>query len=177
MSRCACRHGGAVLLIVLAAGCAKPPSPPSAPGVEALQAEVQVRDAFVALQAALTNGDADKLWGLLSEKSRGDAERSAKEVRTAYEQAGRDARAKQAERLGLTGEEIAELTGRGFLKTSRFRGKYDEVATGKVARVALQGASATVHWDDADGEREKTIFVREGDGWKAWLSMPTVKMP
>jgi hypothetical protein len=136
-----------------------------------------VRAAFADLQAAIPGGDADKLWGLLSQKSRADAERVARDMRTAYEQAGRDAKAKQAERLGLTGEELAKLTGRDFLKTRRFRDKYEEAAAGKVTRVAVQRDSATVYWDDADGEREKTIFVREGDRWKAWLSMPTVKQP
>jgi hypothetical protein len=136
-----------------------------------------VRAAFAELQAALTSGDADKLWGLLSEKSRADAERVAKDVRAAYEQSGRDARAKQAEQLGLSGEKVAKLTGRDFLRTRRFRDKYDEAATGKVTKVAVLGNSATVHWDDPEGDREKTVFVREDDRWKAWLSMPAVKLP
>jgi hypothetical protein len=139
--------------------------------------EAQVRDAFAHFQAAVARADSEELWGLLAEKSRADAERVARDVRAADEQASRDGKAKLAELLGLPGKEVAKLTGQGFLKTRRFRDKYDEAASGKVTKVVVQGESATVHWDDPDGEREKTIFVREGDRWKAWLSMPVVKLP
>jgi hypothetical protein len=139
--------------------------------------EAQVRDAFAHFQAAVARGDGEELWGLLAEKSRAAAERVVRDVRAAYEQAGRDGKAKLAELLGLPGKEVAKLTGQAFLKSRRFRDKYDEAAAGKVTKVVVQGDSATVHWDDPDGEREKTIFVREGDRWKAWLSMPAVKMP
>jgi hypothetical protein len=177
MRRAACRLECAALLLVFAAGCNKPSEQGTTSGGGPPEAEVEVRAAFADLQAAVKGGDADQLWGLLSGKSQADAERAAGEVRAAYVRAGAGARAQQEEALGLTGKELAKLTGPGFLKGKHFRGRYDELAAGKLARVAVERDSAAVYWDDADGEREKTTFVREGGRWRAWLSMPRGQQP
>src|SRR5437016_1662068 len=49
------------------------------------QDEGAVRQAFASLQAAVKTQNADKLWDLLSTKSRADAERIAKTLREAYD--------------------------------------------------------------------------------------------
>jgi hypothetical protein len=170
-----CRGRSAVLLLALAAGCGKPvdPAPPeiSTPP----EAEGQVRVAFTALQAAFKAADPDKLWDLLSSKSHTDAEQTVKGLRESYEKADADGKAKLAKDLGLPGEKVARLTGPGFLATKRFRDKYDEIADGKVTKVTVQGDSATVYFDEPDGDHEKCIFLREDGRWKAWLTMPKPK--
>jgi hypothetical protein len=174
MLRGACRRGCAALLLVFAAGCTKPPGTVPVPGGATSGAEDGVRAAFTDLRSAIEGGDPEKVWVLLSGKSQADAERAAGEVRAAYERAGAAARARQEEALGVAGEDLAKLTGPGFLKSKGFRDRYGELAGGKIVKVAVEGDSATVYWDDADGEREKTVFVREGGRWRAWLSMPKV---
>jgi hypothetical protein len=57
--------------------------------------EDAIRKAFANLQAAVKVKDADKLWALLSTRSRADAERVAKTLREAYLEAGTDEKAKQ----------------------------------------------------------------------------------
>jgi hypothetical protein len=136
-----------------------------------------VRERFAEVQAAIKAKDADKLWGLLSGKSRADAEKEAKAVRAAYEKADAEGKAKQEKELGLPGAELATLTGVGFLKTKTFRDKRDEVADGIVTRVTAQGDSATVYFDEPDGDHEKLVFLREDGQWKAWMTIPKFKKP
>jgi hypothetical protein len=69
------------------------------------------------------------------------------------------------------------LTGIGFLKTKRFEQKYDELPDSIIDKVVVQGNSATIHYHEADGDREKAILVRQNGEWKAWLTMPRVSKP
>ncbi len=131
-----------------------------------------MRAAFAALQAAFKTWEPDKLWDRLSSKSHADAEQTARGLREDYEKAGAEGKAKLVKDLGLPGEKVAALTGRAFLETRRFRDKYDEVAAGKVTKVTVQADSAAVYHDEPDGDREKTLFLREDGRWKAWLTMP-----
>jgi hypothetical protein len=163
-----------LLIAVCAAGCnaeRKPPAP--APADEG----GAVRARFAEVQAALKAGDADKLWPLLNEKSHADAERTARKVRAAYAEANPEGKAKLEEAVGLRGAELAGLTGKGFLKSERFRGKYRDVPGSAVEKVALEGDNATVYYLEEDGDKEKMILVREGGAWKVWLTMPAVKLP
>jgi hypothetical protein len=172
-----CEWAG-LLVVAFAAGCNNSPTgqtPPSGPTPAA--EEAAVREQFAALQAAVKARDADRLWGLLSSKSQADAERAATAARSAYDQAGAEEKARQVASLGLPGAAVAKLTGPAFLQTRRFQGKYGELVEGKISRVDVQGDSATVHWDDDEGDKEKTAFVREGGRWKAWLAMPRDRKP
>jgi hypothetical protein len=169
--------GCAVLLLAVAAGCDKPPASGSAPASTSPNAEGEVRAAFAELQAVIRTRDADKLWSLLSARSRTEAEQSAKETHAAYEKADAAEKAKQVETLGLSGEKMARLTGPGFLETNRVRKKCDELADGKVTKVTAGADSATVYFDEPDGDHEKIVFVREDGRWKAWLAMPKTKKP
>jgi hypothetical protein len=165
-----------VVLLGLAAGCAEKPAdrtpPPSGPEEDT---ETAVRRQFVAVQASIKARDTDRLWGLLSSKSRAEAEKAAKAIRTAYEKAGAQEKAAQEKVLGLSGQELAKLAGVGFLKTQRFLRKYDEVSDGTIERVVASGDTATLYFVEPDGDHEKMIFLREEGQWKAWIGMPKAK--
>jgi hypothetical protein len=157
--------------VVAALGCSK--APDALPADE----ESAVRAQFVAVQGALNSGDADQLWMLLDSKSRADAERAAKAVRATYAKASPAEKAEQEKSLGLSGSELAGLTGRGYLKTRRFEGKYHDMPGSSVEKVVVQGDSATVHYLESDGDHEKAVFVRQDGQWRAWLPMPRVSKP
>jgi hypothetical protein len=164
-------RAGWTLLLVLGIGCSGGGSPggSSAPAGGEQKA---VLDAFIALQAALKEGDADKLWAMLDADSQAEAERAAKAIQAAYAKASAEEKAEQEKALGLPGAELAGLTGKGFLKTRRFQGKYDEIPESKVEKVAAQGEKATVNYVEPDGDHEKLTFVRQEGQWKVSLRMP-----
>jgi hypothetical protein len=173
MSQKAWRFGRAgIFWMALVLGCSKAPqqAPDSAPAGE----EATVRAQFVALQAALEDGDAGKLWMVLDSKSQADAERAAKAIRAAYAKAGPDEKAELEKSLGLSGSELAQLTGKGFLKTKRFRRKYRDMPGSTIEKVVIQGESATVSYLESDGDKEKAVLVRQDGQWKVWLTMPSV---
>ncbi|HEY7331159.1 MAG TPA: hypothetical protein VH592_26220 [Gemmataceae bacterium] len=151
-------------------GCAtKPNEQPSA------SEEGAVREKFAELQSVIKENNNEKLWAMLDTRSQADAEKAAKDIQTAYKQAGAEEKTKQEEALGLKGMEIAELNGKSFLKTKRFQKKYDEVPEGKIENVVVQGESATIHFLEPDGDKEKAILVRQDGQWKVWLTMPKAK--
>lgn len=155
----ACRLGWISLLgVALALGCsAKPGDRP----VTGTGEEDAVRKKFAELQSAFKSHDAEKLWALLDAQSRTDAERAAKNIQTAYTQAGPEDKTKQEEALGLSGTELAKLDGKGFLKTKRFQKKHHEIPDGKIDKVDIQREHATVYFLDEEDEKEKAIFVRQ----------------
>jgi hypothetical protein len=162
----------ALFFVVFASGCSsKPAGPPAA------DEEGTVRERFAELQSAIKDRDADKLWLLIDNRSQSDAERAAKAIQDAYAKAAPEEKAKQEEALGLPGAELARLTGKSYLKTKRFHGKYHEVPEGKIDKVVIQGESATVYFLEPDGDKEKAIFVRQDGQWKTWLTMPKVSQP
>jgi hypothetical protein len=172
--RTSASFGSAFLLFAaLAAGCSKATSPPSSgkPG----GAEAEVRQKFAEIQSLCKAKDDDRLWALLSSKSRADAEKEAEAVRIAYEKGDAKQRADLEEKSGLPKAELAKLTGKGLLKTKRFRHKLDEIGEGTVTRVTAAEDNATVEFDEPDGDKEKLRFVREDGQWKAWMSIPKVK--
>src|SRR3982074_3597117 len=85
-----------IFCVALVLGCSK--APDSSPANE----EGAVRAQFAALQAALKNGDTDKLWTLLDSKSQADAERVANTVRTTYAKASPEEKTEQEKALGLS---------------------------------------------------------------------------
>src|SRR5262249_45283292 len=116
-------------------------------------------------------------WMLLDSKSRADAERVANAVRAAYAKARPAEKAEQEKSLGLSGSELAGLTGKGFLKTKRFEGKYHDMPGSTGEKVVVQGEGATVHYLESDGDHEKAVFVRQDGQWRVWLPMPRVSKP
>src|SRR5262249_50402162 len=152
-------------MLGLAIGCSSERQAPQSKN------EDQVREAFAVFQTALKARDADKLWTLLYTESQGDADRAAQAGKVAYEKAGADDKAEQEKALGLAGAELSSLSGRGFLKTKRFHGKYDEVPESKVDKITVQGDSATVTYIEPDGDKEKITLVRQEGRWKITLPM------
>jgi type II secretory pathway pseudopilin PulG len=108
-----------------------------------------------------------QIWALLDARSRADAERAAKNIQTAYNQAGAEEKSKQEEVHGLSGTELAKLDGKGLLKTKRFQKKYRDIPAGKIDKVDIQGEIATVYFLDEEGDKEKDIFLRQDGQWKA----------
>jgi hypothetical protein len=157
--------------MALVIGCTKPS------GGSAAGEEGQVRETVAAVQAALTSRDADKLWGLLDSESRADAEQAAKAVQAAYAKADANDKPEHEKALGLTGTELAELTGKGFLKTKRFHGKYEELSESKIDKVTVTGDKATVAYTEPDGDKEKLSLVREEGQWKVSLAIPKISHP
>jgi hypothetical protein len=160
------------LLISLIVGCSSKPADRSKG-----EDEVAVRAKFAELQSAIQNRDADKIWNLLHEKSRADADRTAKDIQAAYAKASAEEKAKQEEHSGLGGADMANLTGIGFLKTKRFQQKYHELPESKIEKVVVEGDNATVDYLEPDNDKEKLIFLRQEGQWKAWLAMPKAKLP
>lgn len=165
---CASRQLGKTCLcwFLLMVGCAQPAAP--ALGSD----EAAVREAFAAFQGALKAKDAAKLWALLDSECQGDAERLAKALQAAYGQASPAEKAEQEKALGVAGDELGALTGRGFLKTQRFLGKYDEVPDSKLDKVTVQGNQATVTFLEPDGDAEKLTLVRQDGKWLLSVPMP-----
>jgi hypothetical protein len=159
------------VLLGLLAGCS--------PAKEAVvpSDDAPVREAFAAFQAALKAEDADKLWALLDSDSQADAERAAKAIQAEYHKAGPEARAEQEKSLGLVAKELDSLDGKGFLKSLRFKGKYDEVPDGKIEKVTVQGERATVAYVEPDGDHEKLTLVRQDSQWRVSVPMPRATAP
>jgi hypothetical protein len=174
------RHVGwaGLLLLAVVGGCSNPrATSPKATEAPPAGQEAAVRERFAELQAALKSGDADKLWLLLADRSRTDAERVATSIQRAYAEAGPEAKTEQEKVLGLKGAELAGLTGKGVLRNRRFQKRYHEVVESKVEQVEVQGDSATLYFRDPEGETEKVIFLRQQGQWKAWLTIPRLGQP
>jgi hypothetical protein len=161
-----------VLSVVLVGGCSPKPTNPVH---GAADDETAVREKFAALQEAVGKEDAEKIWSLMDDQSRADAERAAQAVRAAHDKATAEEKANQEKDLGLTAAEVAVLTGPGVLKTKRFQRKYGELPESKVEKLTVQGDNATVYYVEPDNDKEKLHFVRQEGQWKAWLAVP--KLP
>jgi hypothetical protein len=155
----------AILLVVAAVGSLR---------ADDSAAEKQVRATFTAFADAVKAKDAAKIWKLLDKDSQSAANRAAKAVKAAYENANADDKAKLEKAVGLTGAELAKLTGEAFLKSKGFHGKYHDVPGSKIDKIVIQGKRATVHYTEEDGDKEKLRFLLEGEDWKVSAPMPPV---
>jgi hypothetical protein len=152
--------------LALIAGCSSTDKPAGGTG------EDEVKKAFASLQEALKAKDADKIWALLDDDGRADAERQATAVRDAYAKADKAGREEMEKSLGLGGKELADLKGVGYLKTKRFLGKHDEIVGSKLDKVTVSGDKATVNYTEEDGDKEKLSYSKAKDGWKVSLAIP-----
>jgi len=157
----------ASLTLVAMAACCLLPTPRAAAADEDA-----VRDAFTALQAAIKARDGDMTWDLLDKASQVTANQAAKALRANYDKASADDKAKQEKALGLSADEFSKLSGKLFLKSKRFHGKYHEVPGSKIDKVSVDKDKATVNYIEDDGDKEKLVFVRQDGKWKASLRMP-----
>lgn len=159
-----------LLAVGFLAGCSNSSTAPS-PSSSSNE-EDAVRQVFTSFQEALKAKDAEKVWALLDDESREEAERAAQTIRDAYAKATPAEKADLEKGLGLPAADLAGVKGQGFLKTKRFQGKYDEVAESKVEKVTVQGDKATVNYVEPDGDKEKFNLVRQGGQWKLSVPMP-----
>jgi hypothetical protein len=136
------------------------------------KAEDEVKDAFIALQGAIKAKDPAKIWALLDSDTQSDADKAAKKVKSAYKKANDKQKADQEKNLGLTPDELAKLDGQLLLKTKRFLGKYDEVVDSKITSIAVKGDTAVLNYVEADGDKEKFNYTRQGGKWKVAMPLP-----
>ena len=129
-------------------------------------AEDDVRSAFAELQKALKAKDPDKIWTLLDTSTQKAAEAEAESIRSTYDKAGAKDRTKLEKALGLTRDEIGKLTGKSYLKSTKFNAKTYEIPDGKITKVTVDGDKATVFYDEPDGDKEKLSLVRQDGKWK-----------
>jgi hypothetical protein len=157
----------ALCLGCFAAGCSKPP------GLETGgDDKTAVRDVFTTFQKALEDADAEKIWDLLDPNSRDDAERAAKGLREKYARASGEEKKAQEKELGLSADDLTKLTGKTYLKSKRFLGKWHEVPGSKFDKATVQGDKATVNYIEEDGDKEKFDLVRSDGKWKLIVAMP-----
>jgi hypothetical protein len=165
-----------LLLLAVAAGCARGPANPAPPAGQPADAEASVREKFQELQAAYKARDTERIWTLIAGKSQAEAEAQAKVLRTAYEKADAGKRTQMEKDEGLSGQELARLTGKTFLRTSRFHHKQNEVATSTIERVTAGPDTATVYYLEQDDDHEKMHFFLEDGQWKAWITIKKIKV-
>ncbi len=163
------------LLAALVAGCTTKPMDQPAPLADA--DEAAVRERFAELQSAIKKQDAEKIWEMLDAKSKADAERVVKEIISAYEKADPKEKTELEDALGLKADGMAALTAPGYLKTKRFQKKYDELPDSKIEKVVVRTDGATLHYLEPDGDKEKLIFLRQGNSYQALLAIPKLKRP
>jgi hypothetical protein len=128
--------------------------------------EEDIRTAFADLQKALKAKDADKIWALLDTSTQKAANVEAESIRADYDKSGTKDKAKLEKALGLTKDEIGKLSGKSYLKSTKFHAKTYEIPDGKVTKVTVDGDKATVFYDEPDGDKEKLNLVRQDGKWK-----------
>ncbi len=131
-----------------------------------------MKKAFTDFQAAMKAKDGEKLFGLLDSESQADAERAARSVKDAYGKATPAEKGETEKALGLSAAELVALDAKGFLKSKRFHGKYDEIADSKFDKATVQGEKATVTYLEEDGDKEKLTLVKQSGAWKVSIPMP-----
>jgi hypothetical protein len=138
--------------------------------------EEPARQVFTAFQAALKARDGAKLWDLLDKDSQADAEKAAKVLQADYDKLSPQAKTEREKLLGLTGDELAKLTGPHFLKSNHFLGAkpYDELPGSTIDSVAIQGDEAVVSYTELDKEKQKLTLTRQDGQWKVSAPIPTV---
>jgi hypothetical protein len=126
----------------------------------------EVRAAFTGFQAALKSGDPEKIWPLLDSKAQSDADKAAAALKATYGKAKPAEKEKLEKALGLSAAEIKDVTGKVYLKSKRFLGKYHEIPGSKFDKATIDGDKAAVNYTEDDGDKEKLDLVRQDGKWK-----------
>ena len=132
--------------------------------------EDDIRGAFGQLQKAVKARDADKIWGLVDADTQADANRAAKTVAAAY--AKTKDKTDFEKKYGLSAKELADMSGKLFIKSNRFHGKYYEVPDSKVTGVTVKGDTAKLMFVEEDGDKITFPLVKQKGEWKFVLKMP-----
>ena len=94
--------------------------------------EDDARAAFTAFQASLKSGDPEKMWPLLDTKTQADADKAAAALKTSYGKAKPAEKTALEKAFGLTAAEMTAVSGKVYLKSKRFLGKYHEIPDSKL---------------------------------------------
>jgi hypothetical protein len=152
--------------------CTPPTSEPAKkPGGDPTP-DAEIALAFKALQSAIKAKDADKIWDLLAKESQSDAEREAKIVKEAFGKANDKDKAEYEKKLELTAKELGDITGKLYVKSRRFYGKYHEIPDSKVEKITITGDSGTVKYIEPDDDKMTQEVVREQGKWKFVMAIP-----
>src|SRR5437763_103126 len=94
----------ALMLVVFAAGC---PQAPTTPAPKSAAAEAGIRQLFGDFQKAVKERDGARLWEILADESREDAERKAKTIRDDFNKNNDGQRREEmAANLGVSQDEL-----------------------------------------------------------------------
>lgn len=141
----------------------------------AKKSEEQVKEAFKALQTAIKEKDADKTWNLLDKDSQSDAEREAEASKEAYGKLADKDKADYEKRLNLTDKELADMTGKLYVKSELFYKKHHEIPGSKVDKVSVTGETGILYSIEEDGDKVNFPVVRDKGQWK--FSLKFLKAP
>lgn len=160
-----------LLLLLLAvgtviAGCSPPAATPSS------NDEERVQRVFKDFQSAFEAKQAEKMWPHLDATTQAAAEKAATAHREAYAKDGAAEKTAREKKLGLSGEQIGQLSGTSYLVARPFRDKYHDVPEYKIARFNVAGDKATIDLLAEDGDKDKFDLVRSGETWKLVLTVP-----
>ena len=161
-----------LLLLVFVAGC---PQQPTASAPKTGAADAEIRRVFADFQSAVKDRDGTRLWDVLADESREDAERKAKAIREDFNKnTDGQRREEMAKNLDLPLGELKDLDGKGYLKTKQFYGKWHEAPGSKVDTVNVTGDRAELVYveDDEDHDRVKMKLERQHGKWKLLVEMP-----
>ena len=142
------------------------------PGDDPKKAEEQVKEAFKALQTAIKEKDADKIWNLLDKDSQSDAEREAGAAKEAYGKLADKDKADYEKRLKLTDKELAHMTGKLYVKSEVFYKKHHEIPDSKIDKVSVTGETGILYSIEEDGDKVNFPVVRDKGQWKFSLKIP-----
>ncbi|HWY87754.1 MAG TPA: hypothetical protein VNX28_13565 [Gemmataceae bacterium] len=163
--------GSWLVLAVGLVGCASN-SPETKNKDTAQKGEEEIKEAFVSLQDAIKAKDANKIWHLLDKDSQADADREAKIVKETYTKLPEMEKAGLEKKLELTAKDLADMSGKDYVKSKRFYGKHHEIPGSKVEKITVAGASATLAFIEEDGDKITTKLARENGLWKFNLEIP-----
>jgi hypothetical protein len=124
------------------------------------------KGAFTDFQAALKSGDPEKIWPLLDIKTQADADKAAATLKANYAKAKPADKAVLEKAFGLKADEIKDVTGKVYLKSKRFLGKYHEIPGSKFDKATIDGDKATINYTEEDGDKEKLSLVKQDGKWK-----------
>ena len=132
--------------------------------------EDEIRQAFTALQKAIKARDPELIWAVIDTDSQSDANRAAKAIQAAFGKA--TDKADYEKKYGLNAKELADMTGKLFLKSNRFHGKYYEVPGSTFETAKVKGNTAKMTYMEEDGDKEKFSLVKQKGQWKFVVPMP-----
>jgi len=143
------------------------------------QAFARLQADIAALQEKKQRAD-DPIWDLLAPESQADAEREAKAVKTAYARLAEKDKANLEKKLALSAKELADMTGKQYVKSQPFLDKYQKLPQSKLGKITITGEKATLEFVQPDKTTVTVNLTRhksaEGqpllDKWRFNLEIP-----